>query len=693
VRGFGLPGDHMSIAIRDAEISDLDGIIDLWKLHRRTLGFFPKGAFETHIGQRLLIVAMNAQAVVGYVCFRIARGRAALVHLCVSESLRGGGIGRKLFDAVKVRLRPLKLEGIVVKCRSDYDENKMWPHLGFSPVTTESGRGQDGTRLTRWWHQLHHGNNIFSSADEDRLIAVMDANILYDTRRGNDETDGLLQGWIESEIRLFITEEMFNELHRAREQKAEKVRTASDSWDFPTLPVDDQLRDDVRAQLKVILAPGSRDSDQSDFRHVLNAIAGKADFFITRDEAILSAAGAIQAGFNVRVVRPSTLISDLDQLLHPSAYQRGRLAGSGYTCRKMSDISEDDLWACFGMTGQGEKKTDFLTRVRVVRSHPDTSEALLIDDLASRPNAVILTDHRIPLVTDVSMLRVCTGLLARTVQRHLLSEAVSKAVKRKTPFIRFSDPCVNDDARQSLIEQGFVSSGDSWCRIAFRGLVDAVELRRRLTSVPDDFKSVAKALNGVLSTTDQAEMIKIERTIWPCKMTNVDVPTYLIPIKPGWACHLFDSALAEQDLYPAIERLALSCENVFYSGAKLIMAAPARILWYVSGSAKYRGSKSIRACSYLDEITVGSAKQVFKKYEDLGVYQWRDIKTMTNGDIAAPIKALKFSGTELLDRPISFNDLQLALVEGGRPRNPVAGPVRIGWQLFETLYRNALNGV
>ena len=39
---------------------------------------------------------------------------------------------------------------------------------------------------------------------------------------------------------------------------------------------------------------------------------------------------------------------------------------------------------------------------------------------------------------------------------------------------------------------------------------------------------------------------------WPLKIANCEIPTYLVPIQPVWAMHLFDKRLAEGDLLGAI---------------------------------------------------------------------------------------------------------------------------------------------
>ena len=129
------------------------------------------------------------------------------------------------------------------------------------------------------------------------------------------------------------------------------------------------------------------------------------------------------------------------------------------------------------------------------------------------------------------------------------------------------------------------------------------------------------------------------------------MPSFIIPIKPFWAMHLFDYELGNQHLFGGDPHLVLNVENVYYrSSFPYILEAPARILWYISeGKAKYPGSKAIRACSYLDEILVDKPKILFSKFQHLGVYHWDDIYKVAKFDVNNEIMAFKFSKTELFE--------------------------------------------
>ena len=89
----------------------LERVMMLHRLNAKTLGFFPKGAFEEHAKLRRIIVALESDdSFLGYLLFRIGRGRASIVHLCVSDAARGEGVARLLVDRLKQETK--SLEGI-----------------------------------------------------------------------------------------------------------------------------------------------------------------------------------------------------------------------------------------------------------------------------------------------------------------------------------------------------------------------------------------------------------------------------------------------------------------------------------------------------------------------------------------------------------------------------------------------------
>ncbi len=75
--------------------------MSLHRLHSKTLGFLPAGAFEENAQGGRIITAVEKDILLGYLLFRVARGRASIVHLCAAKEARGRGVARLLVEHLK----------------------------------------------------------------------------------------------------------------------------------------------------------------------------------------------------------------------------------------------------------------------------------------------------------------------------------------------------------------------------------------------------------------------------------------------------------------------------------------------------------------------------------------------------------------------------------------------------------------
>lgn len=175
----------------------------------------------------------------------------------------------------------------------------------------------------------------------------------------------------------------------------------------------------------------------------------------------------------------------------------------------------------------------------------------------------------------------------------------------------------------------------------------------------------------------------LEQGFWPLKITGAGIPASTVPIRPEWARQLFDRGLSEGELFPARSELVLNRENVYYRSSKSPGPdAPSRLLWYVSQSRNSPETTGcIRACSRLLSKETASAKELFKKFRRIGIYEWRDVERLTDGDPSEPIMALHFSDTELFSRPVPL--ARLREIGAGRM---LQSPCKVSEEQFQQIY-------
>lgn len=120
-------------------LEQCDRVFALYRGDSSTLGFMPKGAFEEGILNRHLLVGIDDFGqLAGYLLYRIVGRRATIAHLCVAKEFRDKGVSVSLVSALKVETA--NLDGIVLKCRNDFEAHKFWPKVGFVAKGTATGR-------------------------------------------------------------------------------------------------------------------------------------------------------------------------------------------------------------------------------------------------------------------------------------------------------------------------------------------------------------------------------------------------------------------------------------------------------------------------------------------------------------------------------------------------------------------------
>ncbi len=119
----------------------LKSVIQLWRKHSDTLGFFPEGAFSDYASRKQILVALNSSnQVYGYILFRVSKQKVSITHLCVDDACRNSGLARLLLDQLCNETKGLK--GVGLFCRRGYSVNTLWPKLGFVPIGEKKGRGR-----------------------------------------------------------------------------------------------------------------------------------------------------------------------------------------------------------------------------------------------------------------------------------------------------------------------------------------------------------------------------------------------------------------------------------------------------------------------------------------------------------------------------------------------------------------------
>ena len=686
----------------------LEDVIELGTENSDTLGFLPKKAFIEFAGKKQILVATDQKKnFLGYLLYGINRKEILvyITHLCVKESERGKGSAKALFNRLK-ELTQGAYRGIRIHCRRDYEiASKVWPQLGFIAVSEKSGRSKHGSTLTKWWFDYNQPNllTFISKQQTQKLRVVIDANVFYDFQcpidSVNKQSHFLQVDWLQENVELCLTSEIFNEINRQEDQtKRDEARKFAHQH-FTILSVPDDEFKKIRNQLRPFFSKEIKEIDEqdiSDLNQLARSIAATVQFFITRDHRLRKrVVDHIYETFGVRIMQPADFIVNQDEFVREAEYQPVRLAGSRIRSQRIHGGQRDCLEEIFYI-GEQEKKSEFGRKLSQYLADPRTFQANSIQE-ANTQLALIVYGRQKEQELDIPLLRIVKSSLSATLARYLVFSAVVISALEKRKVTKVTDCCLSDEIIDALQENGFFLVDGIWIKVNLPCILSAKDLSATLLSFNSQFSGIEQYVHElltVLNTTsiekNTQTLLRLEKALWPVKITDLDIPAFVIPIKPIWAMHLFDENISTQDLFGGNPNLILQLENVYYrASSPKVLSAPARILWYVS-EGEYQGVKSIRACSYLDEVLIDKPKALFSRFKRLGVFEWKDVSDVAKNDVNREIMAFRFSNTEILSHPIFIDEVRRIWKEqAGKSFQPQT-PVSIPKQRFFDLYAKGL---
>lgn len=678
-------GCAVSVLTIDDKSEHLETVKVLWRANSDTLGFLPDGAFTDYASQRRILVALDsAGACVGYLLYRIAKGRATVAHLCIAESARGQGHAAALvWNLVAITG---DLRGISLRCRRDFPAYTLWPKLGFAAVNEAPGRAADGSELTLFWLDHNHPN-LFTQEATATLDAVIDSNVFVDLAEcRREESQGLRADWLQDSIRLCITPEHYNDFDRSSDPALRQKRReqAASFHQLDSSPVEYAKAEQLLTPLFPDLATPR---DESDFRHLVRSLAGGAGAFVTRDEPVLSRAEDIYAACGLPIVRPAELIGRIDELLREREYQRFQVAGTNRVFRQRASSADDAL--IDAIKAPDEPKRRLRATLQPFLADPQRFACVAVRDRDEEVLAFYVLERqqqfdRIPLF------RICSHRLAGTLARSILTGLAHQAAQSGQAGVLVAEPRLADDVRTACADLGFLPVQAGRLKLVVSGVHPASDLADKLDQLGVEDAAIGWLAGVLRSPLDPATASEMEHLLWPAKIANADLPSFIVPIRPEFAQHLFDENLAKQSLFGADVDLALNPESVYYrSAAQRIPEFPGRILWYVSQDRRFEGTMRIRACSRIAEVCIGKPKSLFKRFRRLGVYEWSDVFETARRDSERDIMAVRFHDTELL-QPVEWDTFQGILREHG-VRTNLESPAKISATVFNEIYALAFD--
>lgn len=657
----------------------LNAIIALADANKATLGYIPWGAWpEFAAKQQLLAVHTDEGRLMGYALFDVAHGRVRLIQLCTDADARGQGISRLLVDEIAKNYRTLR--GIVAKCRSEYEANAVWPKLGFTPMNEVPGRSAARTPLTVWFRSNNVPDLFTPDEDDTTLLVALDHNVFLDLcvhrdREGAAESQVLESDWLADQIRLLTTPETLNEINNIPGGRAaERKRQRDAAVTFGQLEVPAVAARQAGEMLRSALGSVSVD-EESDLRHVAQAVAAGASVLLTRDqEWIKKGADGAAATLGIRLMRPSDLVVHLDELQNAARYRPAALRGTELSLSSIPSNVEQVLSDLIDMPG-GETRIQFRNRLRTTAATP-SCERYYVHDVDGKTLSAWALTHRVTdRTTEVSLLRAAAHPFANTVAALVAFGVRRAAVAAASARIVVSDPHIGRDITAILARAGFEATPNGMIAypLAVTSTSQALEL------LPPDAALTAIATALLEGRGTAAECAWLEHALHPAKLLDTELPTFVISIRPRWAYDLLGLRPA---LWDPASLLGASAEHIYYRYRAGNPPAAARIIWY-SSSQKGVAVRRAVGCSLLRGVDVGHPDTLFRRYQHLGVYTLDDVRDAG----AERVSALRFTDTELFIKPVAYKRMQQLAAAQGSQLGTLQSPTKISSALFETIYK------
>ena len=663
-------------------------VINLGKKHSSTLGFMPEGGFIDHAQRKCIIIAHNNTELIGYLMFRVVArfSHISIVHLCVEENHRRQKIPTKLLDALREKYQNI-FSGISLSCRADYaNATKLWQSYGFVSRNKIRSRSIEENYLYKWWYDFNKPD-LFSSIQEASLKvkALLDTNIILRLRDDDILQDSiqdprpLLADWLAEEVDYFYASELLNEIIRDKNKdRAEKTRLFLRNFEVARVNIEDCKK--IATELKAIITVDT-DNDNSDRMLIATAIASKIPYFITFDNGILDKQEKLDEQYGIQALTPQEFIIEIDQLLNKEEYSPVKLSGATFhSIERVSNPELENYIDLFLAKSQSEKKAVFKNIVLAEVVKTKFAKVYVIKQ-ENRAIAFFSYKYENSALT-VSFLRLLDTNQKQTLFMQLISDFINKAITDNLSQIKIEENYLSEYQKLILERLGFCGHLTIWVKTLYNKLLNTSQLSELQIE-----KYAPEILREKNAEELKSILLNFEYKYFPLKISDLDIPSYVIPIKPYWAGQLFDMNISGATLYGADTNKLWNIENVYYRHTRPILEiAPARILWYASTNKKTSRSKSIIATSYLDEVMTGKPKLLFKKNKHYGVYEWANIFDLCKGDMDKNIRALRFSKTEVFNKPILLSVIRKIFIANGRKANSFASPVKVDSDIFTQIY-------
>ena len=325
------------------------------------------------------------------------------------------------------------------------------------------------------------------------------------------------------------------------------------------------------AELRQHFPKSLKPQDEADLRQAAYAIAGGAPFLVTRDQTLVDRCEPLYRSHGLMVLHPAELINHLDSVEREGDYRPARIEGSRL---KNALLKSEMLQAAVAdFKAPDERENDFRKALLHCLSQPKSVDVQLITDDANTNVLLGVMDRQQQNILGVPVLRHSKHPLAATMFRNFLRACLAAAAAESRSVVTLTETRLSVADKNILGEFGFTACGEAWAKLALESIGGLDVLRDAVTGLELDVtleqakQGALRAIHTATELRDAAAFAAIERQLWPAKVIEAALPTFIVSIRPKWAQHFFDAELGSQMLFGLREDLHLGVEGAYYRSA------------------------------------------------------------------------------------------------------------------------------
>lgn len=631
---------------------------------------------------------MQGNTLVGYILFTNVKRKFIIKinHFCIEKSFRKHGIGKDLFVNFKKSI--IHAFYIELSCRDDYDINDFWSKIGFSLIDARAGRASNELSiLHRFQYKLQENITDIINDSDIRPKVLLDSSIVFSIESGkSNEIEENLLFMYANDVQFCVAPAIYKDMKKQNDDNI-KLKSIEKANMFTTLSTSCNKYKYALSKIRLEF-PKISDSDSE---QLACGITNNIRHFITKDKQLLGLFKEFADQYNILIQSIPEFYSYLYFTLDKKQQTEEWLPT---THGKLIDIQ----------LNKAELRTHYLNHANgETRQHFD--EKFNIDIHNSSLKSIVIEDKQYGVLYYTIKKDVLTIRLLRLLRSYnnpniiydissfIFGELIQLTLKKGISIIIFSDEYANQNTVLAAIQHGFIGSQKLSHRFIgnlfeFQQVMRANFCNSILQTAHHDFLSLS-------TEADVFELIEFERRYFPAKFIDINIPTYIIPIRSSWAKNLLTPEIDQQySLTPDATKYALlTYNNVYYSSATTKLFSPARILWYVTSENRNKKNVLLQweghiiATSYLDEVHVGNKEKIFKKFWKMGVYRWSDIARHSDGLCTAIV----FSKTEILEQKIKYNVVEDTVKQIMGQGLTLVSPTLITNEVYLSLYKKGFN--